>query len=143
MKINKNGLELIKRWEGLELKAYKCPADVWTIGYGSTGAHVTKGLVITKEDAEKLLLKDLERFEKGVTDLVKVPLTDNQFAALVAFSFNVGVEALKKSTLLKKLNASDYDGASKEFAKWNKAGGKVLKGLVSRRAAESALFQTK
>lgn len=140
MKISKKGIDLVKSFEGLELKAYKDSVGVTTIGYGSTGPHVSMGTTITKEQAEYLLKKDLERFEKGVSDLVKVPLNQNQFDALVSFSFNLGLGNLKSSTLLKKLNASDYTGASKEFERWNRAGGKVLKGLTRRRIAERDLF---
>lgn len=140
MKISQKGIKLIQDFEGLELKAYKDSVGVLTIGWGSTGSHVTEGMTITKEQAEQLLKKDLERFEKGVSDLVKVPLNRNQFDALVSFSFNLGLGNLKSSTLLKKLNASDYTGASEEFERWNRAGGKVLKGLTRRRIAERDLF---
>lgn len=140
MKISQKGVDLIKSFEGLELKAYKDSVGVLTVGWGSTGSHVTAGMTITKEQAEQLLKKDLERFEKGVSDLVKVPLNQNQFDSLVSFSFNLGLGNLKSSTLLKKLNAKDYLGASKEFERWNRAGGKVLNGLTRRRIAERDLF---
>lgn len=140
MKISQKGVDLIKSFEGLELKSYKDSVGVWTWGYGSTGPHVTPDKVGTKEEAEQLIKKDLERFEKGVSDLVKVPLSQNQYDALVSFSFNLGLSNLKSSTLLKKLNASDYSGASKEFERWNRAGGKVLNGLTRRRIAERNLF---
>lgn len=140
MKISQKGIDLVKSFEGLELKAYKDSVGVLTIGYGSTGSHVSAGMIITKEQAEQLLKKDLERFEKGVSELVRVSLNQNQFDALVSFSFNLGFGNLKSSTLLKKLNASDYIGASKEFERWNRAGGKVLNGLTRRRIAERDLF---
>lgn len=140
MKISQKGVKLIQDFEGLALKAYKDPVGILTWGYGSTGPHVTPDKIGTKKDAEELLKKDLERFEKGVSDLVKVPLNQNQFDALVSFSFNLGLGNLKSSTLLKKLNASDYTGASKEFERWNRAGGKVLNGLTRRRIAERDLF---
>ena len=140
MKISQKGVDLIKSFEGLELKAYKDSVGVLTIGWGSTGSHVTVGMTITKEQAEKLLKKDLERFEKGVSDLVKVPLNQNQFDALVSFSFNLGLGSLKSSTLLKKLNSSDYSGAANEILRWNRAGNKVLAGLTRRRLAEKELF---
>ena len=140
MKISQKGIKLIQDFEGLALKAYKDPIGVWTWGYGSTGPHVTPDKVGTKEEAEQLLKKDLERFEKGVSDLVKVSLSQNQYDALVSFSFNLGLSNLKSSTLLKKLNASDYIGASKEFERWNRAGNKVLAGLTRRRIAERDLF---
>ena len=139
-KINKEGLKLIKDWEGLRLKPYYCSANVLTIGYGSTGSHVKKGMVITEKEAEDLLQKDLERFEKAVEENVQVQITDNQFAALVSFSFNVGSAALKKSTLLKILNSGDKIAAADQFLRWNKAGGKVLTGLTKRRQAEKDLF---
>lgn len=140
MKISKKGLDLIKQFEGLELKAYKDSVGVVTIGYGSTGPHVSMGMVITQEQAESLLKQDVSRFEKGVSELVKVPLNQNQFDALVSFSFNLGLGNLKSSTLLRKLNFLDYVGAANEFPRWNKAGGVVLKGLTRRREAEKALF---
>jgi len=141
-RINKAGLQLIKDFEGLKLTAYKCPAGVWTIGYGSTGPHVRPGMTITPREASELLTADLLRFERAVTRLVKMPLNDNQFAALVSFAFNVGEAALEKSTLLKHLNAGRIAMAAQEFLRWNKAGGKVLAGLVRRREAERLLFNT-
>ena len=143
MKISKKGLDLIKTFEGLELKAYKDSVGVLTIGWGSTGSHVKPGMSITKEQAEELLKQDVSRFEKGVNDLVKVPLIQNQFDALVSFSFNLGLGNLKSSTLLRKLNASDYSGAASEFLRWNRAGGVVLKGLTRRRQAEKDMFEGK
>lgn len=140
MKISEKGLSLIKSFEGLELKAYKDSVGVITIGYGSTGSHVSMGQTITETQAEALLLSDVSRFERGVTDLVKVPLSQNQFDALVSFSFNLGLANLKSSTLLRKLNSLDYAGAALEFPRWNKAKGRVLLGLTRRREAEKALF---
>ena len=140
MKISQKGINLIKVFEGLSLKAYKDSVGVITIGYGSTGPHVSMGQTITEAQAESLLKSDLSRFEKGVSDLVPVPLNQNQFDALVSFSFNLGLGNLKSSTLLRKLNSLDYSGASKEFERWNKAGGKVLAGLTRRRIAERDLF---
>lgn len=140
MKISKKGLDLIKQFEGLELKAYKDSVGVVTIGYGSTGPHVSMGMVINQEQAESLLKQDVSRFEKGVSEIVKVPLNQNQFDALVSFSFNLGLGNLKSSTLLKKLNAKDYQGAADEILRWNRAGGKVLAGLTRRRIAERDLF---
>ena len=140
MKISQKGLNLIKSFEGLELKAYKDSVGVVTIGYGSTGAHVSMGQTLTVQQAEDLLRKDVSRFEEGVGKLVKVTINQNQFDALVSFSFNLGLGNLSSSTLLKKLNAGDYEGASLEFERWNKAGGKVLNGLTRRRLAEKELF---
>ena len=139
-----NGIELIKSFEGLRLTAYKCPAGVWTIGYGYTGLVdgklITSGMTITAAKATELLKKDLASFEAAVNGCVTAPITQNMFDALVSFAFNVGAGALRRSTLLKKLNAKDYSGAADELPKWNKAGGKVLNGLVRRRMAEKELF---
>lgn len=140
MNISKKGLNLIKSFEGLELKAYKDSVGVVTIGYGSTGPHVSMGQTITESQAEALLKSDVGRFEKGVEDLVTVPLNQNQFDALVSFSFNLGLGNLKSSTLLRKLNSLDYAGAANEFPRWNRAGNKVLAGLTRRRLAEKELF---
>lgn len=139
-RINQGSLDKLKKWEGLKLKAYRDVAGVLTIGYGSTGMHVKSGMVISEKQAETLLKKDLDRFEKAVDESVNVPLTDNQFGALVSFSFNVGVTAFKGSTLLKKLNAGDYDSVPVQLSRWNKAGGAVVQGLVNRRAAEAGLW---
>lgn len=149
MKTNDAGVALIKDFEGLRLAAYPDPAHGWavpTIGYGHTSAagapEVTRGMKITAAGADEILRSDLGQYEAAVSKAVKVPLTENQFAALVSFTFNLGAGALRKSTLLKKLNAGDYAGAAAEFAKWNKAGGEVLPGLTRRRAAERDLFLT-
>lgn len=144
--ITKEALELIKKSEGLRLYAYLDAVGVWTIGYGHTSAagapKVYKGMRITAQEAEDILLADLERvYIPAVTKNVSVPLNPNQLGALVSFVYNLGEANFKKSTLLKKLNKADYKGAAAEFPKWNKAGGKVLKGLVTRRAAEKALFE--
>jgi lysozyme len=142
VKISKNGIELIKRFEGCKLKAYKCPADFWTIGYGSTGSHVNEGLVITQAEADALLLRDLLRFELGVMEVIDRPMTQGQFDALVSFAFNVGLGALRGSTLARKFKAVDIAGAAEQFERWNMGGGKVLPGLVKRREAERALFES-
>lgn len=143
MKTSDAGIMLIKSFEGLKLVAYKCPAGIWTNGYGHTGPDVTPGQVITQAQADALLARDLERFEAGVSRLVSVQLTQNQFDALVCFSFNLGLGALQGSTLLRLLNAGDYAGAAAQFPRWNKAGGKELPGLTRRRSAEQALFMRK
>lgn len=134
------GTDLIKKFEGCRLKAYKCPAGIWTIGYGHTGPDVKEGLTITNYQAGALLVGDLHKFENAIKLCVRVPLIQNQFDALVAFTFNVGAGALQKSTLLKKLNAGDYTGAANEFLKWDKAGGVTLSGLTTRRKEERELF---
>lgn len=139
--INQAGLEDIKRWEGLRLVAYQDSAGVWTIGYGHTaaaGAPAPKaGMRISAAEAEEILRRDLARFEAAVERLVKVPLSDNQFAALVSFAFNVGEGAMAKSTLLRRLNAGDYEAVPAELMKWTRAGGRVVQGLANRRAAEA------
>ncbi len=143
MKLSNNGLEVIKQFEGCRLKAYKCPAGVLTIGYGHTGEGIFPGDIITQKGAEKLLRSDVKSFEEGVDDIASnatLVLTQGQFDALVSFSFNVGLYALKRSTLLHRLREGDTVGAANEFARWNKAGGKVLLGLVARRNAEKKLF---
>lgn len=142
MQISKAGLDLIKQFEGLYLKAYRCPAGVPTIGYGHT-AGVAMGQTITQQQADDYLRRDVRQFERAVARLVTVPLTQGQFDALVSFAFNLGEGALAQSTLLRLLNAGDYAGAAAQFDRWNKAGGRVLPGLVRRRAAERALFEAR
>lgn len=132
----------LKQWEGLRLTAYKDSGGVLTIGYGHTGPDVKAGMTITEAQAEMLLMRDLSRFEQSVERSVKVPLTDNQFGALVSFAYNVGTSAFEGSTLLKKLNAGDYSSVPSQLARWNKVGGKVLAGLTNRRAAEAGLWAT-
>lgn len=141
--VNQAGLELVKAFEGLFLTAYKCPAGVWTIGYGHTGLEHNDGTVyegrkITEAEGESLLQYDLGKFAKRVESGATVPLDDNQFAALVSFDFNTG--GFLDSTLRKKLNAGDYGGAAEEFLRWNKADGKELAGLTRRRKSERNLF---
>ena len=138
--INKDGLELIKWFEGLSLKAYKCPANVWTIGYGHTGFDVSEGMLISTERAEELLKQDLEKFENIVNRGLKVEVTENQFSALVSLCYNIGGGAFLKSTALRKVNLLDFDGAVEGIKMWNKAGGRILAGLVNRRNAECILF---
>lgn len=144
MRVSENGINLIKQFEGCRLTAYQDSVGVWTIGYGWTqpvdGKPVGKGMTITQQKADDLLKQGVIQYENGVTNLVIVPLNQNQFDALVDFAYNLGVNALKESTLLKKLNAGDYAGAANEFTKWNKAGGKELAGLMRRREAEKSLF---
>lgn len=141
MKISQKGIDLIKRFEGCRLEAYKCPAGVWTIGYGHTNG-VKEGMKITQQEAEKLLKQDLVVYENIVLESVTTALNQPIFDALVSFTYNLGGGNLKSSTLLKLLNDRDYYGASKEFEKWNKASGKVLEGLVKRREAERNLFNS-
>ena len=140
--MNAAGIKLIKDFEGCKLKAYQDIVGVWTIGYGATGSDVIEGLQITQEEADKRLAADLEQFERGVMRVVKVPLTENQLAALVSFTYNLGIGSLWRSTLLQLLNKGDYEGAAMEFEKWSMAGGVVVKGLHNRRKAEKALFNS-
>ena len=144
MQISDKGLALIKQFEGCKLTAYRDSVGVWTIGYGWTqpvdGKPIRAGMTIKQETAERLLKTGLVSYESDVSRLVKVDLTQGQFDALVSFTYNLGARSLSTSTLLRKLNASDYAGAADEFLRWNKAGGKVLNGLARRREAERALF---
>lgn len=140
MKIGEAGLALIKEFEGCKLIAYQDSVGIWTIGYGST-RDVHKGMIIDATEAEIRLLRDLEVAEKCVTNSVTVPITSNQADALISFTFNLGCGNLRKSTLLRRLNDGDDEGAANEFTKWDMAGGKVLPGLTRRRLAEQALFR--
>tara|TARA_R100001129_G_C5284739_1_gene237936 strand:+ start:611 stop:1054 length:444 start_codon:yes stop_codon:yes gene_type:complete len=142
MEISQEGIALIKKFEGCELEAYKCAAGVWTIGYGSTKG-VKKGDSMSQEDADKLLLHEIKEYDGYVNDLVEVNLEQNQFDSLCSFCYNLGPQSLKSSTLLKVLNAKDYEGVPAQIKRWNKAGGKVLQGLVRRREAEALLFEGK
>ncbi len=145
-KINKASLDLIKSFEGLRLNAYQDSVGVWTIGYGHTAMaglpKPVRGMSITTQEAEALLLSDLKKYEKPVIDLVKVPLNDNQYGALVSFVYNLGAGNFKGSTLLKKLNQGDYKSVPNEMMKWDKAGGKRLAGLTRRRKEEGKLFMS-
>lgn len=144
MNISKTGLDLIKQFEGLRLTAYDDGVGVWTIGYGTikypNGTRVKRGNKITQAQADEYMANDVSVFERAVNRLVKVPLTQNQYDALVSFTYNLGETNLSTSTLLRKLNAKDYKGAAEQFERWNKAGGKVMKGLTRRRIAEKELF---
>jgi lysozyme len=141
-------LSIIKKYEGLKLNAYICPAGVPTIGFGSTfypdGRRVKLGDKITLQEAESILLHDIKRFQKEVSSSVKIEITNNQLSALISFTYNVGASAFRKSTLLRKVNANPTDiTIHNEFMRWTRAGGKVLPGLVKRRAEESKLYFTK
>ncbi len=156
MNVSEKGINLIKEFEGCKLQAYKCPANVWTIGYGHTGSDVHAGLKITQHEADRLLKNDLIIHCNNVEKLVTVPLNQNQFDALVSLEFNIGYDNFSKSTLLRLLNSRDYNGAAKRFLVENinaktpekKYKGsfvfddnkKVLAGLVRRRKKEKALF---
>tara|TARA_R110000822_G_scaffold78209_5_gene187417 strand:+ start:70 stop:513 length:444 start_codon:yes stop_codon:yes gene_type:complete len=139
---SQEGASLIRKFEGCKLEAYQCAAGVWTIGYGHT-KEVEEGTYIEQFEAEDLLTHDLQEFEAYVLDYVTVPLKQNEFDALVSWTFNLGSGNLRDSTLLKKLNEHKYKEIPTEIRRWNKAGGKVLDGLVRRREAEALLFQNK
>ena len=139
MKTSAEGLSLIKKFEGCELYAYQCSAGVWTIGYGHT-KDVEPGMQITKEDAEEMLVEELHEYESYINDFVTAPLSQNQFDALVSWVYNLGPANLKASTMLKVLNAGEYEDVPAQMKRWNKAGGKRLEGLIRRREAESLLF---
>lgn len=141
-----NGYDHLKKWEGCELEAYKDVVGVWTIGYGSTGSHVYPGKKITQAEANALLDKDLVRFEEAVNSLVKAVLTQNQYDALVSLAYNIGVGGFSTSTVLRRINAGDFNGAADAFLMWNKGrqNGRlvVIKGLTNRRKSERELFLT-
>lgn len=147
MKISDRGIKLIQEFESCRLKSYKCSAGRDTIGWGST-KNVKPGMHISQAEAEARLKADIGEVEAGVNKLVKVKITQGMFDALTSFAFNCGLdidadaiaEGLGDSTLLKKLNAGDYQGAANEFLKWNRGGGQVLPGLTRRREAERKLF---
>jgi lysozyme len=145
MKASMNAIKLIQDSEGFRAKPYLCPAGVPTIGYGSTiyenGTHVKlSDPEITEERAVEILFDQLKKYENAVNRYVHVPINQNQFDALVDFAYNAGAGNLQRSTLLRKLNAGDYEGASHEFGRWVYGGGKKLNGLVKRREAERNLF---
>lgn len=140
MKTSENGLAVIKKYEGLSLTTYRCPAGLLTIGYGHTGKDVSPGMTISKETADTYLKTDVQKFENEINRLVEVPLTQNQFDTLVSFVYNVGPGNFQKSTLLKKINQKDFTGAADEFLRWNKSNGKILPGLVKRREEERKLW---
>ena len=140
MKISQRGIDLIKSFEGCRLTAYKCPAGIWTIGFGTTGTAIKEGLVWSQAQADEALAKHLEEFSRGVTDLLKVSVTQGQFDALVSFAYNVGPGALRKSTLLKMLNDGDYSGAAGQFIRWINKGSSFEAGLRRRREAERQMF---
>ena len=140
MRTSDEGVELIKHFEGCHLEAYLCPAGVPTIGYGHTRG-VSMGDVIDQEAAEALLIEDLEEFEGYVDKLVEIALKQHEFDALVSWTFNLGPKNLEESTLLNRVNYGPLSDVPTQIERWNRAGGKVLAGLVKRRAAEAALWQ--
>ena len=143
-KLNKKSMDLIKGFEGWRSKAYKDSVGVWTIGYGHTSMagnpKVTPGMKIPRRYGEQLLLNDIQKYAKTVDDAVKVTLNDNQFGALTSFCYNVGPGNFRKSSVLKRVNARKFDEVPGRLLLWNKAGGRVLRGLTRRRGAEGDLF---
>jgi lysozyme len=147
MQMSPEGIDaLLKKFEGCKLKAYRCPAGICTIGYGHTSAagapEVKDGMLINQKQADEILRRDLIKYETAVFGMVQQPLTQHQFDTLIDFAYNAGVGALKSSTLLKKVNAAQFDDVPAELMKWTKGGGKVLPGLVRRRQAEGAWWIT-
>ena len=139
---SENGLILTEKSEGVMLTSYQDSGGVWTIGYGHTGPDVGPDQSITREQAEQLLEQDLLSAEQTVNQYVEVPLSQEEFDALVDFVFNVGEEAFVNSTLLKLLNEQDYEGAAQQLPRWDKCQGRVLQGLLTRRQAEEAMFES-
>jgi lysozyme len=139
--ITKEGLDFIQDVEGCKLFAYLDIGGVWTIGVGHTGPEVVKGLTCSMEQALQWLKEDSEEAQEAIRQSVEGLLTQNQFNALVSFVFNVGINAFKKSTMLKLINKGDFDGAAKEFTKWNKDNGKEILGLSKRRILEQSVFE--
>lgn len=143
MNISERGLDLVKSYEKCRLVAFKpTPNDVWTIGWGHTGPDVDQHTVWTQQQADDGLVKDIGTAERCVNACVTVPMTQGEFDACVSLCYNIGCDAFRKSTLVKLLNASDYDGAAAQFARWNKQAGIELAGLTKRRADEVELFET-
>ncbi len=144
MQVSTAGINLICSFEGKRLIAYDDGVGVWTIGFGTTiypnGIKVKRGDTCTTEQAKAYMAHDLKKFESAVNSAVTMLINQNQFDALVSLAYNIGTGAFKESTLLKKLNAKDYKGAAAQFDVWNKGGGKVMQGLVNRRAVERKLF---
>jgi len=142
MHISNEGINLIKKFEGCELEAYKDAVGVWTIGYGHT-KNVREGMTISKEQADNMLLNELDEYCEHVEKAVKIDLKQNEFDALVSWTYNLGPTNLNESTMLKVLNDKDFNEVPHQIKRWNKAGGKVLQGLVRRREAEALLFEGK
>jgi lysozyme len=146
MKVSKECLKMLAHHEGVRQKPYKCPAGLWTVGVGHL---IGNGLELpdswnrtfTLDEVYDILAKDVTRFERGVNKYITVPLRQNEFDALVSFSFNLGLGVLQRSTLRQALNRGDKEMAIQSLLKYNKAGGKVLKGLDKRRKDEAALFR--
>ena len=142
MNISQEGISLIKKFEGCELEAYKCAAGVWTIGYGHT-KDVKEGNSITKEEAESMLVHELQEYCSDVDIAVKVDLKQNEFDSLVSWTYNLGPTNLNSSTMLRVLNEGKHDEVPAQMKRWNKASGQVKEGLVRRREAEALMFEGK
>jgi lysozyme len=142
MNISQEGISLIKKFEGCELKAYKCAAGVWTIGYGHT-KDVKEENSITKEEAESMLVHELQEYCNDVDIAVKVDLKQNEFDSLVSWTYNLGPTNLNSSTMLRVLNEGKHDEVPAQMKRWNKANGQVKEGLVRRREAEALMFEGK
>ena len=145
MKLSIEGLNLIKRFEGVRNRPYRCSAGLWTVGVGhliGDGKSLPESWnrTFTKEEIDALLIRDISRFERGVRMYIKVPLRQSEFDALCSFSFNLGLGTLQRSTLRQKINRYDKEGAAKEILKYCRAGGKIIKGLQRRREAEYQMF---
>lgn len=144
MKISRAGIDLIKKWEGCKLKAYRCSAGVLTVGFGHTSAagepKVAGGMIITQAQADEILVHDLVKYEAAVQKALTRSATQNQFDAMVSLAFNIGPGAFAKSSLVRRFNDGDLAGAADAFLLWRKAAGKVLPGLEARRKDERALF---
>jgi lysozyme len=144
MRVTEEGLALIRRFEGFRAKAYRDPIGVWTIGYGHTSAagppRVHKGLTISRREAEEILARDVEAFAEGVATSLRIVLNEAQFSALVSFAYNVGLGNFRRSSVLTMANRGDFAAVARRLALWTRAGGRILPGLVKRRAAEGQLF---
>ena len=142
MNISQEGISLIKKFEGCELEAYRCAAGVWTIGYGHT-KDVKEGNSITKEEAESMLVHELQEYCSDVDIAVKVDLKQNEFDSLVSWTYNLGPTNLNSSTMLRVLNEGKHDEVPAQMKRWNKASGQVKEGLIRRREAEALMFEGK
>lgn len=140
MNVIDRAAEFVVKFEGMKLKSYKCPAGVWTIGAGTTKG-VTPNMEITKEQAKEFVMRDLKVFYNSLNKLINYPLNENQTVALLDFVYNLGSGSLQRSTLRMKINRGELNSAANEFLKWNKAGGRILRGLTIRRKAEMELFK--
>ena len=145
MQMSRAGIQMLVNFEGFHHQAYRCPAQVWTIGFGTTvypdGRRVQQGDECSWEQALSYKMHMLKKFERVVQEAIHVPLTQSQFEALVSLAYNIGPHAFKTSTLVKKLNAGDYVAAAEQFLRWNKVGSQVVQGLVNRRQQEKIWFE--